>query len=54
LVNIFAVAAAVSVATIAVTEALITVQRARLKKRFLEELDARDRDGEKGGQARPP
>ena len=41
--NIFAILAVIGVATLAVAEILITVQKSQMKKQFLEELDLKEK-----------
>lgn len=43
--NLYAVLAVVAVSILAFTEILVSVQKAQMKKQFLEELDRRDDDG---------
>jgi len=41
--NIFAILAVVGIATLAVAEILISVQKSQIKKQFLEELDRQEK-----------
>ena len=41
--NIFAILAVVGIATLAVAEILISVQKSQMKKQFLEELDRQEK-----------
>jgi len=41
--NLYAILAVIAVGILAVTEILVSIQKAQMKKQFLEELDRRDK-----------
>ncbi len=44
--NVFAILAVVGIATLALAEILITVQKSQMKKQFFEELDRQEKNQE--------